>query len=94
MRRIVVDIINYLDKLPNYEELMPQEFAVSTSWIQEGVVEHRFIKENKTGSILVFKNVDEAEVRRMISSLPMYFNFDKIEYSIVNDEFEGIFLSK
>ncbi len=31
MRRIIVDIVNYLDKLPNYEELMPQEFAISTS---------------------------------------------------------------
>ena len=34
MRRIIVDIVNYLDKLPNYEELMPKEFAISTSWIQ------------------------------------------------------------
>ncbi len=94
MRRIIVDIVNYLDKLPNYEELMPKEFAISTSWIQEGVVEHRFIKENKTGSILVFKGVEEAEVRRMISSLPMYSNFDKIEYSVVNDDAESIFSVK
>ena len=91
MRRIIVDIVNYLDKLPNYQELMPQEFAISTSWIQEGVVEHRFIKENKTGSILIFKDIEESEVRRMISSLPMYSNFDKVEYSIVNDDFTNIF---
>lgn len=85
MRRIIVDIVNYLDKLPNYQELMPQEFAISTSWINEGVVEHRFIKENKTGSILIFKDIEESEVRRMISSLPMFSNFDKVEYSVVND---------
>ena len=91
MRRIIVDIVNYLDKLPNYEELMPQEFAISTSWINEGVVEHRFIKENKTGSILIFKDIEESEVRRMISSLPMFSNFDKVEYSIVNDDFTNIF---
>lgn len=91
MRRIIVDIVNYLDKLPNYEELMSQEFAISTSWITEGVVEHRFIKENKTGSILIFKDIEESEVRRMISSLPMFSNFDKVEYSIVNDDFTNIF---
>ena len=91
MRRIIVDIVNYLDKLPNYQELMPQEFAISTSWINEGVVEHRFIKENKTGSILIFKDIEESEVRRMISSLPMYSNFDKVEYSVVNDDFTNIF---
>ena len=91
MRRIIVDIVNYLDKLPNYQELMPQEFAISTSWINEGVVEHRFIKENKTGSILIFKDIEESEVRRMISSLPMFSNFDKVEYSVVNDDFSTIF---
>ena len=91
MRRIIVDIVNYLDTLPNYQELMPQEFAISTSWIKEGVVEHRFIKENKTGAILIFKDVDENEVRRMISSLPMYSNFDKVEYSIVNEDYTNIF---
>ncbi len=91
MRRIIVDIVNYLDKLPNYQELMPQEFAISTSWINEGVVEHRFIKENKTGSILIFKDIEESEVRRMISSLPMFSNFDKVEYSVVNDDFSNIF---
>ena len=77
--------------LPNYEELMPQEFAISTSWINEGVVEYRLIKENQTGSILIFKDIDIKEVRRMISSLPMYSNFTKIEYSIVNDDFSNIF---
>ena len=91
MRRIIVDIVNYLDKLPNYQELMPQDFAISTSWINEGVVEHRFIKENKTGSILIFKDIEESEVRRMISSLPMFSNFDKVEYSVVNDDFSNIF---
>ena len=70
---------------------MPQEFAISTSWINEGVVEHRFIKENKTGSILIFKDIEESEVRRMISSLPMFSNFDKVEYSVVNDDFSNIF---
>ena len=72
MKRIIVDIVNYLDTLPNYQELMPQEFAISTSWIQEGVLEHRFIKENKTGAILIFKDIDMPEVKRMITSLPMY----------------------
>ena len=87
MKRIIVDIVNYLDTLPNYQELMPQEFAISTSWIQEGVLEHRFIKENKTGAILIFKDIDMPEVKRMITSLPMYHNFDKVEYTRVNEDF-------
>ncbi len=87
MKKIIVNITDDLTKVPNLEALLPQEFARATKLQEQGVLENLFVKEDKTGAILVLKDVDEAKAKEIIAGFPMFQYFDKIEYFIVEKAF-------
>ncbi|OQP60045.1 hypothetical protein A3860_35330 [Niastella vici] len=87
MKRVQVNIINYLNKITNLQELMPKEFAVVGQWKEQGILEHLYVKDDNTGAFLVFKDTDEARVKELISTLPMFKYFDNVVYSSTEMQF-------
>lgn len=80
MNRIIVNIKDDLVNTPNIEELLPKEFAKAAEYKKQGFLEHLFIKDDKSGAVLVFKNVDLAKAKELVSGYPMFKYFKAIEY--------------
>ncbi|MNL07537.1 hypothetical protein D3C87_1282170 [compost metagenome] len=57
------------------------------TWKEEGVLAHIFIKEAMGGAVLVFNETDEDKVQNLLSQLPLYKHFEKIEYTLLNQQF-------
>jgi len=87
MEQVHVNIINYLDKIANLNEILPNELAVVGKWKEQGILEHLFIKGDRTGAVLIFKNVNESKVKELLPTLPLHKFFDKVEYSVVDKQF-------
>ena len=87
MKRIIVNITDNLDNIPNLEELLPQEYAVAGQLKEDGILEHLFVKEDKTGAVLIMKEVDEEKAREIVKTFPLSNYFDKVEYINVDKQF-------
>ncbi|OQP60047.1 hypothetical protein A3860_35340 [Niastella vici] len=83
MNRIILNITCELDKVPNIDVLLPKEFARGEELKQEGVLEHLFLKDNRMGAVLVFKDVDEARAQKIATSFPL-FKYFEIDYIIAD----------
>ena len=69
MSRIIVNVIDNLDKVPNLDQLLPQEFAVAGKLKEQGILEHLFIKNDRTGAVLVLKDVDLAKAKELVATI-------------------------
>ncbi len=87
MSRIIVNITDDLDKVPNLDELLPKEFAAAGKLKELGILEHLFVKNDKTGAVLVLKDVDLAKAKELVAAFPMFKYFDKVEYIIAEKQF-------
>ncbi len=87
MSRIIVNVIDNLDKVPNLDQLLPQEFAVAGKLKEQGILEHLFIKNDRTGAVLVLKDVDLAKAKELVATFPLSQYFDKVEYIISEKQF-------
>ena len=87
MSWIQVNITTDLDKVPNVEEILPKEFVVVNGWKEQGFLEHLFIKDDKSGAVLVFKDIDEARAKDLIATLPLHPHMEKVEYLVVEKAF-------
>ena len=87
MKRVQVNIVNYLDKIDNLEEILPKEFAVAIEWREQGILENLFVKDDRTGAVLVFKDIDVARVKELIPTLPLFPYFDKVDYLVLEKQF-------
>lgn len=87
MNRIIVKIIIYLDKVPNLEKLLPQEQAIAKAWKEEGILEHSFGIKDRSGVVLIFKDIDEPKAKELIQTLPLLPYFENIEYTTVVKHF-------
>ncbi|SFB75927.1 Muconolactone delta-isomerase [Flexibacter flexilis DSM 6793] len=76
MKRIILNIRCELDKVPNIDVLLPQEFARGEELKQEGIMEHLFVTEGRMGAVLVFKDVDEAKAKEIAATFPLFKYFD------------------
>lgn len=85
MNTILVNTV--LGKVENIEEILPHEFAVVEAWKQEGVLAHIFIKEAMGGAVLVFNETNQEKVENLLTQLPLYKHFTKIEYTLLNQQF-------
>lgn len=84
--RIIVNITDDLTNTPNINELLPKEYAKAAVYKKQGFLEHLFIKADKTGTVLVFKNVDLAKAKELVSGYPMFQYFTKIDYAEVDKQ--------
>ena len=87
MQRIIVKIIIYLDKVPNLQNLLPQEQAIGKLWKAQGILEHSFSIADKSGVILIFKDIDELKAKELIQTLPLLPYFESVEYIITEKHF-------
>lgn len=70
----------------NFEELRQKEMAHVMSWKENELLDSFFIKTEKDGALIIFKNLSMEDVVKEIESLPFfpfmedvkYLNFDKI----------------
>ena len=79
MNRIIVNINCELDKVPNIDTLLPKEFERGEELKQEGIMEHLFVKDNRMGAVLSFKNVDLEGAKKIAGTFPLFKHFE-IEY--------------
>ena len=81
MKRVLVNIVCYPDKIENIQELLPQEMEVGNKWKAEGLLEQLYMKQDRSGVYMVFKDVDEFQVKQLIPTLPLFNYFEKVDYS-------------
>jgi hypothetical protein len=82
MQSIVVNVTNHLDRIEGVEALLQKEMLVVTNWKDKGILEHLFIKDDRTGAILVFKNVTAPEVKELMATLPFSPYIENTEYTL------------
>lgn len=81
MNRVQVILTLDMENLPaNFQEILKHEQEIVAKWKAEGVLEHLFLRENKNGAVLIFKDVNEEKVRELMLTLPFYKLSKSIEY--------------
>jgi len=70
-----------MENLPsNFPELLKQEQEVVANWKLQGFLEHLFLRASKNGAVLIFKNMEEEEVKVLMETLPFYKIKKSVEY--------------
>ena len=88
MNRIEVNFTLDMENIPaNFQEILIQEKVVVTLWKEEGFLEHLFLKQNKNGAVLIFKDIDEEKARELIEKLPFYPLKKSVEYLSLIQQF-------
>jgi hypothetical protein len=88
MNRIQAILTLDMDNLPsNFSEILKQEQEVVAAWKAEGILEHLFLRQSKNGAVLIFKNVDEGQVKLLMETLPFYKIKKSVEYFILIQQF-------
>ncbi len=67
-------------QLTNFSEMVKHERELVEKWKKEGVLENLFLRQDKNGAVLIFKNLEVAEVKDLISSLPLFPYMKTVEY--------------
>jgi muconolactone delta-isomerase len=76
-----------MGKVGNLEEILPKEFAKVGEWKESGILAHLFVKEAASGAVLIFNGTDVEKVRQLISELPLFSHFEKIDYILLDKQF-------
>jgi hypothetical protein len=81
MKRITVIITMHFDNSKgNFEELRKQEMTHIMQWKDAGILENFYIKSEKDGAMLIFKDTEMPEVVKNIENLPLFSYMEKVEY--------------
>ncbi len=81
MNRVEAILTIDTDNLPaNFEEIIKHEQEVVAQWKAEGILEHLFLRQGRNGAVLVFKGLDEAKVKELMETLPLYQLKKNVEY--------------
>jgi muconolactone D-isomerase len=81
MNRVEVILTIDLENLPsNFQDILKEEQAIVAQWKEEGILEHLYLRNEKNGAVLVFKNVDENQVKELMTELPFFKIKKSIEY--------------
>lgn len=81
MNRIQVILTIDIENLPfNFQEILKEEQAVVAKWKEEGILEHLYLRNEKNGAVLVFKNLDENQVKELMTELPFFKIKKSIDY--------------
>jgi hypothetical protein len=73
MNRILVILTINTDNLPeNFQEIIKHEREVVAQWKEAGFLDQLFLRQTKNGAVLIFKDIDEAKVNQLMSTLPLY----------------------
>jgi len=88
MNRVQVILTLDMENLPdNFPEILKQEQEVVAGWKAQGFLEHLFLRQSKNGAVLIFKDVDEAQVKVLMETLPFYKIKKSVEYFNLMQQF-------
>lgn len=77
-----------VENLPaNFQDIIKHEQEVVAQWKQEGILEHLFLRKERNGAVLIFKNLSEEQVRERMQSLPLYALKKSVEYFSLMKQF-------
>ena len=81
MNRIQAILTLDMENLPeNFQEILKHEQEVVAKWKAEGILEHLFLRQQKNGAILIFKDLEEDQVIAKMEELPFYKLKKSVEY--------------
>lgn len=81
MNRVQVILTLDMENIPtNFPEILKKEQEIVALWKQEGILEHLFLRQAKNGAVLIFKDVEEDQVKELMQQLPFYKLKKSIEY--------------
>ena len=81
MNRIQAILTIDTDNLPaNFQEIIKHEQEVVAKWKEEGILEHLFLRQERNGAVLIFKDVDEVKAKELMEKLPLYQLQKSVEY--------------
>lgn len=73
MNRVLVILTIDLENIPgNFPQILQHEREVVAQWKKEGFLEQLYLRPTKNGAVLLFKDMDEQEVNKLITTLPFY----------------------
>jgi len=88
MNRILAILTIDSDNLPkNFQEIVKHEQEIIAEWKAKGIVEHLYLRETKNGAVLIFKDRDEMQVKKLMEELPLYQLKKSIEYYALIQQF-------
>ena len=88
MNRIQVILTLDMGNLPdNFQEILKEEQAMVAQWKADGILEHLFLRQTKNGAVLIFKDLDEEQVKSHMEHLPFFKIAKSIEYFALIQQF-------
>jgi muconolactone D-isomerase len=77
-----------MENLPsNFQDIIKHEQEVVAQWKAEGILEHLFLRKERNGAILIFKNLSEDQVIERMQSLPLFPLRESVEYFSLMKQF-------
>lgn len=81
MNRIAVLITMHFDHSKgNFEELRQKEMTHVMSWKENDLLDSFFIKSEKDGSMIIFKDLELEEVVKKVEALPFFPFMQEVKY--------------
>ena len=81
MNRIQAILTLDMENLPeNFQEILKHEQEVVAKWKAEGILEHLFLRQTRNGAVLIFKDLEEDQVKAKMEELPFYKLKKSVEY--------------
>ena len=88
MNRIQVNLTLDMGNLPdNFQEILKEEQAMVAQWKADGILEHLFLRQTKNGAVLIFKDLDEEQVKSHMEHLPFSKIAKSLEYFALIQQF-------
>jgi hypothetical protein len=81
MKRVQVILTLDMENLPsNFSDILKQEQEVVAKWKEQGILEYLFLRQAKNGAVLIFKDIEDEQVKELMQTLPFYKLKKSIEY--------------
>ena len=81
MNRVQAILILDMENIPaNFPEIIKHEQEVVANWKEVGILESLYLRKEKNGAILIFKDLEEEKVKELMTTLPLYKLKKSIEY--------------
>jgi hypothetical protein len=73
MKRVLVILTIDTENLPeNFQQIIQHEREVVAQWKEQGFLDQLFLRPTRNGAVLIFKDLDEEQVRQLMTTLPLY----------------------
>lgn len=81
MNRTEVILTLNLDKpVPDFPTVVKHEREIIDKWKADGILESFFLRQERNGAVLIFKDIEEPAVRELIAGLPLFPYMKSAEY--------------